>query len=141
VSEVNEPLGLIDLISEKHLELRQKLHEMNGQDLNKTEAHILTILKRQGPQPIPEVSRLINISRQGVHKCVQGLLAGQFVEAFQVEGNLRDKHIVLTAKGDAYCTSMEATKTLLEQQIAERIGQERVDLLKGLLKDDWFTGH
>lgn len=132
------PLSLIDLVSEKHQVLRKKLHDLNGTSVNQTEAHVLSVLNRHGGQSISELSRFLNISRQGAHKCVQGLLSGELVEVAPSDGNLRDKPVVLTDKGRACCESLEETKLRLERRIAERIGGEQVDRLKKVLAEEWF---
>lgn len=134
----NSSLSLIDLISEKHLELRKRLHETNGQPINKSEAHILAILNVQGLLSISELSRLIGMSRQGAHKYIQGLLSAGLVELVQVEGNVRDKHVALTPAGHTSRERFEETKSELERMIAERIGEEQVELLKRLLQEDWL---
>ncbi|WP_379136320.1 MarR family winged helix-turn-helix transcriptional regulator [Paenibacillus sp. sgz500958] len=138
--KVTLSISLIDLISDKHLELRKRLHESNGQPINKTEAHILAVLKKNGMLTISEISRLIGISRQGAHKCIQGLLSAQLVKMTEVKGNSRDKHIVLTDTGQANNESMEQTKRELDQQIAEVIGDENVKLLRKLLQEEWLSG-
>ncbi|WP_438444086.1 MarR family transcriptional regulator [Gorillibacterium sp. sgz5001074] len=132
------PLSLIDQISDKHMELRAKLHETDGQGISKTEAHILTVLRLQGKLTVSELGRSIHISRQGTHKCVQGLLELELVETEHSGGNVRDKPIVLTPKGLACCEKLEDSKRKLEQRIAEHLGRERMETLKRWLSEDWF---
>lgn len=87
---------------------------------------------------ISEISRIIHISRQGTHKSIQGMLSRGYVEAVEVEGNQRDKNIVLTPKGIECNNRMMITKIELEQQIAAKLGVTNVELLKSLLKEDWL---
>jgi DNA-binding MarR family transcriptional regulator len=87
---------------------------------------------------ISEISRIINISRQGTHKCIQGLLSRGYVEGVEVEGNLRDKHIVLTTQGLECNQNMMNIKIQLEQQIQNKLGQSNVELIKALLKEEWL---
>lgn len=136
--EQKQSLGLIDLISEKHLELRARLHESDGQAINKTEAHILAVLRKHGKLTVSEIGRIIHISRQGTHKCIQGMLEAELVETDRNGGTVRDKPLVLTDKGRECFEQLESTKERLERVIAERLGQESVDALKRLLQEDWF---
>lgn len=138
MQEATLNLGLIDLISEKHIELRNRLHETNGQPVNRSEAHILAVLKLNGVLTISEIGRFISMSRQGTHKHIQVLLAAGLVKTVQVEGKVRDKYIGLTEEGYAVRDRLEETMEQLEQQIAERLGRSQVELLKELLREPWL---
>ncbi|MNP26945.1 hypothetical protein D3C76_1198290 [compost metagenome] len=61
-----------------------------------------------------------------------------YVEGVDVEGNLRDKHIILTSKGQACNRNMMIIKKQLEQQITNKLGQSNVELIKTLLKEEWL---
>ncbi|GGH16338.1 MarR family winged helix-turn-helix transcriptional regulator [Paenibacillus segetis] len=131
-------LNLIDLLSEKHTFLRKKIAELSDNEINKTENHILAMLEVYEKLSIAELSRIIGISRQGTHKYVQGLLAREYVQVLDVEGNLRDKHIVLTSKGVECCERLLIVKQQLIQQIEDKIGKEHTQFLKDILKQDWI---
>ncbi|MGN7764366.1 MarR family winged helix-turn-helix transcriptional regulator [Paenibacillus sp. P32E] len=131
-------LNLIDLISEKHKALREEVNGRSSYPLNKTETHILAMLELHSLLSISEISRLIHISRQGAQKCINGLLAEEYVKIAQVVGNARDKHITLTGKGSEACRSMLEIKVEMERQIIDRLGQEQVELLKKLLTEEWL---
>lgn len=133
-----QEMNLIDLLSEKHLALRKKVTQMDPDNINKTESHILAVLEVHSMLSISEISRIINISRQGTHKSIQGLLSQGYVEAVEVAGNQRDKHIVLTPKGIECNRKMLVIKKQLEQQIINKLGNKKVELIKALLKEDWL---
>ncbi|WP_313636799.1 helix-turn-helix domain-containing protein [Paenibacillus sp.] len=133
-----QEMNLIDLLSEKHLVLRKIVTDQDPDQINKTESHILAVLETHQMLSISEISRVINISRQGTHKSIQGLLSRNYVEAVEVEGNQRDKNIILTQKGIECNQRMMITKIELEQRIANKIGAANVELLKSLLKEDWL---
>lgn len=138
MNEYISGLNLVDMISEKHKVLRDKVNRMSGEPLNKTETHILAMLEQHGVLSISEISRLISISRQGTQKTINNLLAEGYVDTAAKEGNSRDKPIVLTAKGTAACRSMLEIKQKIEAEITARIGREQVDLLRTLLTQDWL---
>lgn len=131
-------LNLIDLVSEKHKVLREKVNQTSGEPLNQTETHILAKLELHGMLSISEISRLISISRQGAQKTISVLLAEGYVETAVVEGNIRDKHIVLAPKGIAVCRRMLEIKLSIEAEIAAKIGKEQVETLRKLLAEDWL---
>lgn len=133
-----QEMNLIDLLSEKHLVLRKIVTDPDPDQINKTESHILAVLEAHQMLSISEISRIINISRQGTHKSIQGLLSRNYVEAAQVEGNQRDKNIILTQKGIECNQRMMITKIELEQRIANKLGAANVELLKSLLKEEWL---
>lgn len=80
MKEYMSGLNLVDMISEKHKVLRDKVNEMSGEPLNKTETHILAMLEQHGVLSISEISRLISISRQGTQKTINNLLAEGYVD-------------------------------------------------------------
>ena len=133
-----QDMNLIDLLSEKHLALRKLVNDKDPDKINKTESHILAVLEAHQMLSISEISRIINISRQGTHKSIQGLLSRGYVKAVEVKGNLRDKNIVLTPLGTECNNRMLITKVNLEQQIANKLGADNVELLKSLLKEEWL---
>jgi DNA-binding MarR family transcriptional regulator len=133
-----QEMNLIDLLSEKHLVLRKLVTDQDPEQINKTESHILAVLEAHQMLSISEISRIINISRQGTHKSIQGLLSRHYVEAVEVDGNQRDKNITLTQKGIECNQRMMVAKLELEQKIANKLGAVNVALLKSLLKEDWL---
>lgn len=133
-----QDMNLIDLLSEKHLALRKIVIDNDPDQLNKTESHILAVLEAHQMLSISEISRIIHISRQGTHKSIQGLLSRGYVEAAEIEGNLRDKNIVLTLKGTQYNQRMLITKNKIEQKIVNKLGVSNVEHLKAILKEEWL---
>ncbi|WNS43187.1 MarR family transcriptional regulator [Paenibacillus sp. MMS20-IR301] len=138
MKEYIQDLNLIDLLSEKHKVLRDKVNLLSGEPLNKTETHILAMLELHEMLSISELSRMISISRQGTQKTINNLLAEGYAGTAAVEGNNRDKHIVLTEKGAAACRSMLEIKQGIEAEIAAKIGKEQVENLRRLLTADWL---
>lgn len=138
MSGTNRPLGLIDLISEKHMELRKKLHETSGQPLNKSEAHILAVLADNGILSISQIGRHIGMTRQGVHKYMLGLQTAGLVAPATAGGNARDRRVELTPAGRESVRQLEETKRQLEEQIISRLGAAEMEPLLKLLRQDWL---
>lgn len=133
-----EDMNLIDLLSEKHLALRKKVTDQDQNHLNKTETHILAVLEEHSMLSISEISRLINISRQGTHKSIKGLLDHSYVEMVDVKDNQRDRYIALTDKGIECNRNLLDIKKRMEGQILHKLGEQKVKIIKELLKEEWL---
>ncbi|MNJ61775.1 hypothetical protein D3C77_575810 [compost metagenome] len=51
---------------------------------------------------------------------------------------MRDKHVVLTTRGEKCCYDLLQIKQGIERQIVEKLGKEQVEELKSLLQSDWL---
>ncbi|WP_309086855.1 MarR family transcriptional regulator [Domibacillus sp.] len=131
---------LPDLLSDKHLLLRQKvrmLWQQSGrEDVTLAESHLLSLLEQQ-PETIAGAARKMNISRQAVHRCAKGLIEKKYIDDKTIQKNERDKVLVLTDKGSAFCREIIEVKQQVEEEIAEKIGHENVIWLKKLLEENW----
>lgn len=133
-------LDLIDMLSERHLQLR-KITEKLWNDssdiyLSNSEWFIMARIYKKQPT-IAYVSKLVDISRQATHKFIKSLEAKGLVEIKNVENNKKDKYIRLTKLGEECYEKNESQKANLEKEIADKIGPERLKLLKDFLKLDW----
>lgn len=136
-----ENLNLIDLISEKHKKLRKEVMNLwakkHSEYISDSEAHMLgTINIRE--MTVAEIARKMNISRQGAHKCAKKLIDNGYIVLKSVEGNNRDKLIVLTKKGEEYCKEMLILKQQLEEKIIKKLGIENIEFFKEFLRKDWI---
>ncbi|CAM4462140.1 MarR family winged helix-turn-helix transcriptional regulator [Paenibacillus phoenicis] len=135
-----ESLNLIDLISERHVQLRslceQVWNERNEIYISNSEWFIMARIYQQNPT-ISQVTRQVDISRQATHKFIKSLEAKGLVEVIPAQHNKKEKSLKLTPLGES-CYEKNATiKAALEQIIADALGTEQVELLKKLLKADW----
>ncbi len=135
-------LNLVDLMSEKHKKLREEVlklwHEENGEPINDTESHLLGIIEKS-QVTMAESARELNISRQAAHKCTQRLVDRGYIFIESIEGNKRNKQLVLTEKGEAYCNDMSDIKAKLEAEITSHLGGELVETLKTVLRKNWIN--
>jgi DNA-binding MarR family transcriptional regulator len=141
MDEYLKELNLIDLLSEKHKKLRREVMrlwlEKKGEEITDTEAHMLGMLEKKS-MTMAESARKVNVSRQAAHKCAQKLIERGYIEMKAIEGNKRDKLIVLTKKGEEYCNEMLKLKEQIEEEISINIGRENVERLKVDLRKDWL---
>lgn len=128
--------NLVDLISERHKELRNKVRtiwkENGGEDISNTETYILSLVENIDIT-MAEIARIIGISRQGVHKSVKNLVERGYLEIQSMDNSQREKTVKLTEKGKEACNSMEKIKEEIEEEIRLNIGEERMELLKDIL--------
>ena len=134
-------LNIVDLVSEKHQQLRTKVLKLwieNGEeDINQTESHMLAMIEIKS-MTIAETARRINMSRQAAHKCAQNLISRGYIIANNIEGNQRDKLIMITEKGKNYCSNMLILKEEIENEIEKNIGKENLNKLRKCLKEKWI---
>lgn len=134
-------LNLIDLVSEKHKKLRKEVMsvwmEKHNEFISTSEAHMMATVNIK-QMTVAEIARKMNISRQAVHKFSKKLIEEDYITMKPVEGNNRDKLVVLTSKGEAYCKKMLILKQEIEEEIVKNIGYDNVQLLKEILRKDWI---
>ncbi|WP_160680654.1 MarR family transcriptional regulator [Clostridium sp. C8-1-8] len=141
MKEYLKELNLIDLVSEKHKKLRSEIMkrwlDKDGEEITDTEAHFLAMLNKSS-MTIAQTARKIKVSRQAAHKCAMKLIDEGYIKVIPIEGNKKEKLVLLTEKGKSYCDEMLKIKEQVEDEISARIGKDRIEALKELLRTDWI---
>ncbi|MCM3567252.1 MarR family winged helix-turn-helix transcriptional regulator [Neobacillus mesonae] len=139
-----EHLDLIDLLSERHLLLRQiteKLwNDRSDIHISNSEWFIMARIYKKQPT-IAYVSKNVDISRQATHKFIKRLESKGLVEVMNVENNNKEKCIKLTPLGNDYFEKNAELKKALERKITNQMGEKQVAFLKDILKADWGVGN
>lgn len=135
-------LNLIDLISERHKELRNKVQkswkENNEEELSNTETYILSLIEKNNIT-MSEIARVIGISRQGVHKCVRNLENKGYVKLDYMINNQKEKSVVLTEKGKGCYNIINNIKSQIEDEIKNNIGEESLEKLRKILCEKFLN--
>ena len=135
-----QKLDLIDLISERHISLRnlceKAWNENSDIPISNSEWFIMARIYKKQPT-ISYVSKHVDISRQATHKFIKKLESKGLVKIQNVENNNKDKCIQLTALGEECYEKNEAFKEALIKKIANQIGEEKLTMLHSILKMDW----
>lgn len=135
-----EHLDLIDLLSERHIQLRsiceQLWNDRHEIYISNSEWFIMARVYKRNPT-ISQVTRQVDISRQATHKFIKSLEAKGLVEVTQAQNNKKEKCLGLTPLGESCYEKNALIKAMLEQKIADVLGTEQVERLKKLLKADW----
>ena len=107
-------LNIIDLISEKHAKLRKMVIEAwveSGEErVSDTESYMLALIEKN-ELTVAQIGRIIGISRQGAHKCAKGL---------------------------RFCRETLILKEKFEIDIINAIGEDKFQILKQCLSENWF---
>ncbi len=133
-------LGMIDLISEKHKQLRHitmaKIAESVDDKFSEMEIYLL-ILNQHTPMSLSESARYMNISRQAVHKHAKYLSTLGYIEVTSSDSNRRDKVVELTQAGKLLGEQINAIKTELELELEKELGSENYRKIIGLFRSEW----
>ena len=141
MDSILQSLDLIDLISERHVQLRNITGKMWNDNshiyISNSEWFILARIYEKKQPTIAYVSKHVDISRQATHKFIKQLEAKGLVEIKNVENNKKEKCIQLTSLGEECYEKNESLKATLEEKIAAEIGAEQLSFLKEILKANW----
>lgn len=141
-SEFLQTLGLIDLISEKHKQLRQKtmmrIEESIEDKFSEMDIYLLT-LNQHRSMSLSESARYMNISRQAVHKHAKYLESLGYIEVTTSDSNRRDRLIKLTRAGTQLGEQIKAIKSEQEEALEQELGSENYQKIVELFRSDWCT--
>ncbi|MDL2217937.1 MarR family winged helix-turn-helix transcriptional regulator [Christensenellaceae bacterium OttesenSCG-928-M15] len=139
---IKENTDIIDLISEKHGMLRSKCEQLWNEQgrvaISTSEWYVLSRIYGKEPA-VSEVQKHLDISRQGIHKCLHSLQEKGIVRIIRRDGNRRDTFVSLTPFGEDCYEQYTSMKLALQQKIAGVIGEDGVYYMRELLKKDWFA--
>lgn len=135
-----ENLDLLDVLSERHLQLRNKIEELwnDHSDMKLSNSEWFIMARTYKKQPtIAYVAKNVDITRQATHKFIKKLETKGLVEISNVKNNKKVKSIRLTEFGEKCYEKNQSLKADLERKIAEKIGDDQLQFFKDILKSDW----
>lgn len=134
-------LTLIDLISEKHAQLRKtvekKWEEQSEIYFSHAEWHLLAKIE-QKCITISQAASIIGMSRQAMQKNVKKLENQGYITSSFKDGNKRDKFLYLTKTGDECCKKSNQLKIKLELELKKLLGEKEIERLKNIFKKNWL---
>ncbi len=141
MSDFLASLSLIDLISEKHKELRslvlEQVRTLCEHPIAEHELYLLSLIRYQ-PLSISEAARFMKVSRQAAHKSTKHLIELGYVAQSEDTQNRRQARLQLTAQGELLYQKTEGVKQALQQQLSEKIGHQQLQQLCQLLQQQWL---
>ncbi|MCD8888087.1 winged helix DNA-binding protein [Staphylococcus arlettae] len=133
-------LDFIDLLSERHAQLRQLTETAANVDqqskISSSEWYIISIIGAE-TYTLSELTELVKLTRQAIHKTVKQLEQKELVVLKAVTGNKKEKCVNLTTLGRDLWQRNQAYQQELEQHIKTKIGVAQFEQLKALLQTDW----
>lgn len=133
-------LDFIDLLSERHAQLRQLTETAANVDqeskISSSEWYIISIIGAE-TYTLSELTALVKLTRQAIHKTVKQLEQKELVVLKAVTGNKKEKCVNLTTLGHDLWQRNQAYQQELEQHIKTTIGVAQFEQLKALLQTDW----
>ncbi|BBK26836.1 MarR family winged helix-turn-helix transcriptional regulator [Staphylococcus arlettae] len=133
-------LDFIDLLSERHAQLRQLTETAANVDqeskISSSEWYIISIIGAE-TYTLSELTALVKLTRQAIHKTVKQLEQKELVVLKAVTGNKKEKCVNLTTLGRDLWQRNQAYQQELEQHIKTTIGVAQFEQLKALLQTDW----
>ncbi|MCD9055905.1 MarR family winged helix-turn-helix transcriptional regulator [Staphylococcus arlettae] len=133
-------LDFIDLLSERHAQLRQLTETAANVDqeskISSSEWYIISIIGAE-TYTLSELTALVKLTRQAIHKTIKQLEQKELVVLKAVTGNKKEKCVNLTTLGHDLWQRNQAYQQELEQHIKTTIGVAQFEQLKALLQTDW----
>lgn len=133
-------LDFIDLLSERHAQLRQLTETAANVDqeskISSSEWYIISIIGAE-TYTLSELTALVKLTRQAIHKTIKQLEQKELVVLKAVTGNKKEKCVNLTTLGRDLWQRNQAYQQELEQHIKTTIGVAQFEQLKALLQTDW----
>lgn len=133
-------LDFIDLISERHAQLRQLTETaVNvGQEskISSSEWYLISIIGTE-TYTLSELTSLVKLTRQAIHKTIKQLEHKELVVLKAVTGNKKEKCVNLTAIGRDLWQLNRTYQQELEHHIKTTVGAAQFEQLKALLQTDW----
>jgi DNA-binding MarR family transcriptional regulator len=115
--------------------LRVRLAQRGWPELSPTRSRTFLALSR-GPILISDLARELDVSRQAVHKLVDGLQRDGLVDRRPAERDRRAQLVVLTDRGLALARDAGGVLLDLEDELTSRIGAPHVGALRAALAHD-----
>lgn len=133
-------LDFIDLLSERHAQLRQLTETAANVDqeskISSSEWYIISIIGAE-TYTLSELTALVKLTRQAIHKTIKQLEQKELVVLKAVTGNKKEKCVNLTTLGHDLWQRNQTYQQELEQHIKTTIGVAQFEQLKVLLQTDW----
>ncbi|TVX93522.1 MarR family winged helix-turn-helix transcriptional regulator [Paenibacillus agilis] len=110
-------------------ELHEQLHEIGYEHIRPAHGFLFKRITPDGATGI-EIAEYLGITKQAVSKMVDHLEENGYVQRTNHPTDMRGKLIVLTEHGKLAIQAKEKIVAEIEQRWAERIGVERMNMLK-----------
>lgn len=84
-----------------------------------------------------DIARALGITRQAVHSTINGMVEIGLLELVDDPQDKRSKVVVISERGAKMREHAREAASLMSQELARRIGADRMDALREALAADW----
>ncbi|QOV40352.1 MarR family transcriptional regulator [Streptomyces ferrugineus] len=133
---ISEVFDLIGALYRRGLRKLEQGEEVEGVSVGVRS--VLVLLHRYGPMTVPQMGRVMTLTRQFVQRMVNDAAARGWVEATPNPAHQRSSLIRITAEGQAVITAILAREHALNRQVGGDLTEDElqacVRVLKQMLK-------
>ncbi|MEU9592122.1 MarR family winged helix-turn-helix transcriptional regulator [Streptomyces sp. NPDC048219] len=112
--------------------LMASMRAAGEQPLSSAQGQVFALLDPEGTT-VAELARRLGVTRQTAHQAVHGLLALGLLEQVPDPSSARNRLIRITTEGVRVHRRAQATLAVIEDALAERIGEEAAAALRTAL--------
>ena len=116
--------------------LQARLHDHGWPDVNRPQSMVMTNIVSGIVRP-SDIARNLGVSRQAIHSTINPMVKLGIVRLDVDPDDRRHMIVSLTDLGARMRKDAQRSMDALTAQIADRLGQDRVDALLAALEADW----
>ncbi|MBT1090202.1 MarR family winged helix-turn-helix transcriptional regulator [Streptomyces sp. Tu102] len=130
---VSEVFDLIGALYRRGLRKLEQGEEVEGVSVGVRS--VLALLHRYGPMTVPQMSRLMTLTRQFVQRMVNDALARGWAETTPNPAHQRSSLIRITDEGEAVITAILAREHALNRQVGGELTEAELQACVRVLKE------
>lgn len=116
--------------------LQARLHDHGFPDVSRAQSMVMVCIASGTTRPA-DVARRLGVSRQAIHGTIGQLVDKGIVTLADDDDDRRHKRLAVTPLGQRMRDDARASLTAQVDQLAARIGADRLDALAATLRADW----
>lgn len=130
---ISEVFDLVGALYRRGLRKLEQGEEVEGVSVGVRS--VLTLLHRYGPMTVPQMGRVMTLSRQFVQRMVNDAASGGWAEATPNPAHQRSSLIRITAEGEAVITAILAREHALNRQVGGDLTESELRACARVLKE------
>lgn len=110
-----------------------RLERLGYQDYRRSDAALLRLLRR-GPIPIGRIGPVLDVTRQGARKAVDGLSERNYARTARDRIDSRRLNVMLTSKGEAYAQAIVEVIDELNLELSQKVDPAQLSAAEVVLR-------
>lgn len=116
--------------------LRSQLAELGWPAITPAQSLVFATIETGGSRP-SDLAVAIGVSRQAIHQTINELIELELLERVDDPTDGRAKLVTVTPQGRDNIAAAQQALSQIEIQLAEKLGQKRLDDLRSALAAEW----